>query len=586
MTETQVSASGCHVLLAEDSSVTQDLVKLILTQNGHRVDIFDDGPSALDALLTDTYDVALLDFHLPGMSGLDVVTSFLEEKGAGPRPKFVAITGDVKGLLKDQANCELFDLVVPKPLDIDVISEVVDTAATTAAATRVAPPTASGPMIRGPTPAAASPALTAASSAASSAIVQLGFSLLRWPDRERTKVFSVSDYDAVMVESPDDLDGLWALRGAHLLPVIDLSGKLGPSADLDASALGIGYAAKIRDLIDRFGERRAQLHPDPVRSDDMGDKLLGRMHVSGGAVIPRRDGRQRGLVAYNTVLSPDVVTREVRKLADGGFLDLSFFDRLHVCGRCASARHNVREECPGCGSADLTEESYLHHFRCAYQGPESDFRKGDDLVCPKCRRALTHFGRDYDRPGTMVRCRSCATTTSEPKVAFVCADCDTRADGDTVPTHDIVEARLSDQAKGYLKAGESFLGLAQKTLRFADLPLDLVIALNRAARGFNEDGTPFALSYVSYGNEAEIQGQAGARSFAEARRIFLESLQQALHDEVQIARGAIHDFVLMPGRTPQALEASLRTARDVANRAIRFDLGAEFHLVGPEDIAS
>lgn len=250
------------------------------------------------------------------------------------------------------------------------------------------------------------------------------------------------------------------------------------------------------------------------------------------------------------------------------------------------ARLNVREECPNCESAHLTEESYLHHFRCAYQGPESDFRKGDDLVCPKCRRALTHFGRDYDRPGTMVRCQTCATTTSEPNVTFVCADCDTKADGDTVSTHDIMEARLSDQAKGYLKAGESFLGLAQKTLRFADLPLDLVISLNRAARNFNEDGIPFALSYVSYGNEAEIQGHAGTRSFAEARRIFLESLQQALHDEVQIARGAIHDFVLMPGGPPQALEASLRAARDVANRAIRFDLGAEFHLVGPEDIAS
>ena len=107
-----------HVLLVEDSSVTKDLVELVLTQSGHAVTSVDTGQKALDALRGGRLDVVLTDFHLPDLTGLDVVRRFLRDMGDRPRPLFVAITGDTRGLLRDE-DCELFDRVVPKPLDID-----------------------------------------------------------------------------------------------------------------------------------------------------------------------------------------------------------------------------------------------------------------------------------------------------------------------------------------------------------------------------------------------------------------------------------------------------------------------------------
>ena len=149
-----------HVLLVEDSSVTKDLVELVLTQSGHAVTSVDTGQKALDALRGGRLDVVLTDFHLPDLTGLDVVRRFLRDMGDRPRPLFVAITGDTRGLLRDE-DCELFDRVVPKPLDIDLVCELV-----------VAPPhPATAPPRPAPGPAPAAGAATDG----------WGLALLEWP---------------------------------------------------------------------------------------------------------------------------------------------------------------------------------------------------------------------------------------------------------------------------------------------------------------------------------------------------------------------------------------------------------------------
>ncbi|MBL4645188.1 MAG: response regulator [Rhizobiales bacterium] len=119
---------GKRVLVADDSTITQDLLKLVLTQRGHQVDIVDDGIKALKALKRNTYEVALLDIHMPKMDGVQVVSSYLSENHSGKTPRFVAITADVEGLLAHNENCESFDHIVPKPIDIHGICNVVEEA--------------------------------------------------------------------------------------------------------------------------------------------------------------------------------------------------------------------------------------------------------------------------------------------------------------------------------------------------------------------------------------------------------------------------------------------------------------------------
>ena len=552
-----------RVLLVEDSSVTKDLVELVLSHAGHTVMSVETGQAALDALFAERFDVVLTDFHLPDFTGLDIVRRFLDERGSRDRPLFIAITGDTRGLLSNSENCELFDRVVPKPLDIDLVCSLVTE------------------PVR---PASLAPRTSNIRSASSTD--GLGLAVLEWPlGGGPAPVPGLPGIDALLIREARDLGMLWNIRGANLLPVLDETGRLGASADIDVSTLSIKRTSEIRKIVERFYERRSDLHPDLVRSDDPGDRLLARTEIAGGTLSARLSHDHEGLVAWNTICEPMDVFALLPKMETQSLIKTTFFERIHTCPSCRSARLIVREECPSCASSRLTDESYLHHFRCATQAAESAFVQGDDLVCPKCRRTLRHFGRDYDRPGIMTRCESCESTTVEPQVAFVCSRCTTRTPAEAVPTQDVVSATITETGQAYLKSGAAFLGPARRTLRFGDFPLELVIALNRAAAEYNETRQPFTLASIHYDGLDTVRQEHGALRARDSRRLWLEALQQKMDERIVVARGTTSDFVLLFGTSPDDARADIEAAGAEADKTIRDKLQATLRLFGPEDIA-
>jgi len=82
--------AGRKVLVAEDSPITHELLKLLLNQRGHHVDIATDGQQALEALKSHDYDVALLDFHLPKMDGLQVAAALKKSANGRKLPRLIA----------------------------------------------------------------------------------------------------------------------------------------------------------------------------------------------------------------------------------------------------------------------------------------------------------------------------------------------------------------------------------------------------------------------------------------------------------------------------------------------------------------
>ncbi|MEX0644185.1 MAG: response regulator [Parvularculaceae bacterium] len=579
-----------RVLIAEDNSVTQEILKLVLTQRGHSVDIASDGAEALKALRGAAYDVALLDFHLPAMDGVQIVSTYLAEKESHPRPLFVAITADVEGLLAHKENCETFDKVVHKPVNIADICSIVD-AFDKKPETRPATTSVSAVPI-----AAFEESPKSAAKDDISELLALGCNFLRWPHdlnphrlsaRALQATIRKENFDAVLIDElrgAADISSIWNVRFLHLLPIIDCTGRLGPRADFDFSNPTRKDVEKVDELIRLFNLRAAQLHRDILYSDDLGEKLLARIYVSNAALSPIYDARSRSLVQYNTVLDFDVIAKQVAPLIEKQLLKPNFFDRVHCCGNCGSSLFNTREECPYCRSSNINEESYLHHFKCAYQGPESDFRRGDDLVCPKCKSDLRHFGHDYDRPGAMLRCNACGHATSEPMVGFVCVRCGTHTDGDAIETRDIHSYELTDQAIAYLEGGSAVHGFSQEKLRFSELPLDLIIALNEEAQKYNENKTPFALLEVAYHNEREIHDEGGSRQFNNIRKQFLENLRVILGADAKIVQGRAFDFALIRGESPNDARRRADFACEQATKNLKLDPGAAVTVFGPEDL--
>jgi len=67
--------AGEHILIADDDAGMLQMVSQYLTSEGYRVLHASDGPSALALAQAERLDLAILDWMMPGMSGLDVCRS-------------------------------------------------------------------------------------------------------------------------------------------------------------------------------------------------------------------------------------------------------------------------------------------------------------------------------------------------------------------------------------------------------------------------------------------------------------------------------------------------------------------------------
>lgn len=572
-----------RILVAEDSPTTHEILKLLLSQRGHEVHITTDGAQALEALRRNQYDVALLDFHLPKMDGLQVASTLRNEAEGRKIPKLIAVTLDTEGLLAHPGGCHNFDHVLPKPLDIYQVARVVEDQAEIADIEAEATTQEQLPVER---PKSKSP------------FDSLGYNFLKWPEdigsgRHSARAIQASlgdpRFDGILITEPvslEELGVIWRAKALFALPIVDLTGSLEGVADIDASMLTARDSTSLDQVLGNAHDRRVKLHRDLRFSEDLGEQLIGRLFVTDRPLTPNYDPHSKWLVSYNVALTTAVVAREAEALCERGLLRREFFDRFHVCPRCDSHRLHVREECSQCHGSDLEEQQYLHHFRCAHQGPEQEFRRGDLLVCPKCRYELTHFGFDYDRPGSMVTCEACGHAASEPAVGFVCLDCSGHVDSDVAPPRDIYSYHLTEQGEGFAEHGHSLLGTASHALRFADLPLELVVALNGAAKNYNETQQPFTLISIYYRKEKEIVAQHGARTFAKVRDLFIENLRTTLRSDADlVVRGHSRDFVLLAGSDPEETRADFDLLVVGAEKTLRYDIGSTFQVFGPGDFA-
>jgi DNA-binding NtrC family response regulator len=80
-----------RVLLAEDEGNLAQILGTFLAGQGHHVTTCGDGRAAIEALRTETFDVALLDIVMPDLDGLEVLRRLRDE---ADRPEVIIITGN------------------------------------------------------------------------------------------------------------------------------------------------------------------------------------------------------------------------------------------------------------------------------------------------------------------------------------------------------------------------------------------------------------------------------------------------------------------------------------------------------------
>ena len=112
------------VLIAEDSSVIQNLTKKILEFQNFEISAVKNGRDVLKALEKENYDVILLDINMPVMDGMACAKQIraLSDKKKSQIP-IVAITGNAKNYSEQDFHDVGINEYLPKPLDFDILVE-------------------------------------------------------------------------------------------------------------------------------------------------------------------------------------------------------------------------------------------------------------------------------------------------------------------------------------------------------------------------------------------------------------------------------------------------------------------------------
>jgi len=114
-----------RVLVAEDNSVNQVLIRSLLSKLGHYLDVVGDGVEALRQVQAARYDLVLMDMQMPQMDGIEATRAIRALGTPAARVPIVAMTANV--MSEDRAACQAagMDDFVGKPIDRGQLQQAI-----------------------------------------------------------------------------------------------------------------------------------------------------------------------------------------------------------------------------------------------------------------------------------------------------------------------------------------------------------------------------------------------------------------------------------------------------------------------------
>lgn len=315
------------------------------------------------------------------------------------------------------------------------------------------------------------------------------------------------------------LHNLRDVVGGLQVPIVDIKGRAGDFADAQFDIMDPRSWTETARRIVKFRQGREKVAHQHRQTANAEIEVLAHVFVSGRQIRGMRYPLTPEAICYPGFFSAGRIIPLAEGLVSRGFLKRTFFDRLHECGTCRSRRLSVREECPSCRSADLRETSLVHHFHCAAVLPEQEFKQGFALVCPKCRRQLRNYGKDYDRPGQAYVCNACENTSSELEVGFICLDCNARMDGEAAERIDLYSYSITDAGMAFLET--------PVPLQLGGLPPALAHELARMRHAGRDD---IAVAEIRFGRREALVQAKGQPTFDRSRELFIENFRNRLSD--------------------------------------------------------
>ena len=113
------------ILVVDDDSLNQRLMRILLTREGHKVEVASDGLEAFEAIKIQKFDIVFMDLQMPVMGGLEAGRRIREWENGGQHTFIVALTASYlpeNGQTLFEAG---IDNYISKPFEVEHIQRLL-----------------------------------------------------------------------------------------------------------------------------------------------------------------------------------------------------------------------------------------------------------------------------------------------------------------------------------------------------------------------------------------------------------------------------------------------------------------------------
>ncbi len=115
------------ILVVEDNRTNQKVIAKMLERAGHRVEVVDNGKTALDLLANHRFDIVLMDINMPGLDGVETTRRLrLFERACAWRTPVIALTADVTSETRTRCMAAGMDECATKPVELPKLLQIID----------------------------------------------------------------------------------------------------------------------------------------------------------------------------------------------------------------------------------------------------------------------------------------------------------------------------------------------------------------------------------------------------------------------------------------------------------------------------
>ena len=119
------SKLSLKILVTDDDDLSRRLMRVILTHEGHRVEVAANGLEALEAVKNNKFDIVFMDLHMPDMDGMEASRQIRAWEDGDSHTFIVALTASYLPEIGQALFDAGMDNYISKPFEVEQIQRLL-----------------------------------------------------------------------------------------------------------------------------------------------------------------------------------------------------------------------------------------------------------------------------------------------------------------------------------------------------------------------------------------------------------------------------------------------------------------------------